>query len=251
MKGAFWRLLRKEVRQAAPVALGLGAIIVAWHLFLYTRIDRWPAELVTSLAVVPLGFVPLWLLWRSVATMRQEWTGNHMYLLLTLPVPGWSIASAKVLIVMAEAALYTVVVGSGSLFLVRAAGLLQQLPLDAIRMPTGFAVLVVGVSLLSPLATVIATQFSYIASRLAPRLAGLVFAVVFVLSAWFIARAGTVLTPLFRWLPDVTLSADAIANGVVVKGGLSLSIAPAVGSLVAVAALFWATATLLERDIEL
>lgn len=251
MKGAFWRLLRKEARQVAPVALGIVAVVVGWHLFLYTRVDRWPNNLVTGLAAVPLGFVPLWMYWRSVATMRQEWTGNHMYLLLSLPVPGWYIAASKVLIVMAEAIVYTVVIGGGSLTLVWAAGWLKEIPIEAFRPSPGFMALVLGAALLSPLAVVIVTQFSYIASRIARRFTGLVAAVVFVLSVWFIVRVGTVLSQLFEWLPDVTLSANAISSGVVVNAGLSLSIAPAVGSILAVAALFWATATLLERDIEL
>lgn len=44
----------------------------------------------------------MWTLWRAGASLRQEWSSNHMSLLLTLPVPGWYITSAKALVLLAE-----------------------------------------------------------------------------------------------------------------------------------------------------
>lgn len=252
MKGAFWRLVQKEIRQAAPMAAIVAGVVIAWHLFLSTRFGKWPSEGIIGLSALPLGFIPLWILWRSFATMRQEWTGNHMYLLLSLPVPGWYLASAKVIIVVVEAAFYTVVVGSGMLILTLSSGLLDGILAEAIVRPTWGPVLVmVAISVLSPLSWIVVTQFSYVAGRLTSKLSGLVSVIVFVLSGWFIVRMGTVLTPLLGWVPDLRLSADVLVDGVVVKNGWQLDVTPAIGAALAIAGLFWLGGYLLERDVEL
>lgn len=251
MKGAFWRLLNKEIRQASSTALVIAAVVVVWHVFLHTRIGRWPEEAVLAAGAFPMGFVPLWLLWRSFATMRQEWAGNHTHLLLALPVPGWAIAASKAAVVMLEAAFFIVVIGGGAAALGFKTGLLSQIPFEDIRTPWGKPIIIGAILLLSPLMWIVMTQFAYVAGRLASKLSWLVSAVAFALSGWFIVRAGTVLTPLLRWMPDLPVSADVIVNGVVVKAGLSLDWTPAAGTILAVGALFWAVSTMLERDVEL
>lgn len=251
MKGAFWPMLRKDFRQALPAAAGIIAAVMAWQMFLYTRIGRWPMDVVLIVSALPFGFVPLWVLSRGLSTLRQEWAGNHMYLLLSLPIPGWYIAGAKVLVVTVEGLAYGVVIGAGWLLLARGSGGLELVALEAVRLPWGAIILLGGLSLTSPLATAVVAQFSYVASRLAPRLRGLALAVLLPLSGWFVTRAGTVLALPFLWLPHIDFTVHAVVDGVTVRSGMALDVAPVIGSLLAVAALFWATATLLERDVEL
>lgn len=250
MKGAFWRLLKKEIRQGAPAAVVIAAVVVAWHMFLYTRIGRWPVELVFGLGVLPIGFVPLWLLWRGFAVMRQEWIGNHMHLLLALPVPGWAVAASKAVVVMLEAAWFALIIGVGGAVLGFKVELIPAGVLDLRGSWGPYAVAVAG-SLLTPFLWIVMTQLAYVAGRLTARLSWLVSALVFVLSGWFVLRLGTVLTPLLRWVPALPLTADVIVNGVVVKTGLALDWTPAVGTILGMGGLFWAVSTLLERDVEL
>lgn len=249
-RGAFWRLLQKELRQAAPTVGVITAAVVAWHVFLYTRIGRWPEEVLIGLAALPFGFVPLWLLWRSFATMRQEWSGNHMHLLLSLPIPGWYIAATKLLTVIAETVLFSVVIVTGTGWIAFAAGAIEQASFGDVRLMWGQVAAVAAILSLPMLAWVIITQFAYVAGRLATRLSGLVSFAVFVMG-WFVIRMGKLLTPLFRWVPDVPLSAETIVNGVVTRAGVTFDWTPAIGAVFAMGALFWATGSFLERDVEL
>lgn len=92
----YWRLLQKEAIQALPTVLVFTVVLVAWYAFLYTRTGRWSGIItILPLAMLPWGFIGPWTLWRCVATLRQEWPGNHMHLLLALPVPGWYVTSVK------------------------------------------------------------------------------------------------------------------------------------------------------------
>lgn len=53
--------------------------------------------------LAPLGLIAIWVFWRAVASLRREWQGNHMQLLLALPVPGWQLVDAKSVAVLLEA----------------------------------------------------------------------------------------------------------------------------------------------------
>lgn len=247
----YWRLLQKEVSQALPMFLVVTAGIIAWHGYLFTRIGKWPVEGVVSLAFMPMGAIPLWLLWRSFSTLRQEWTGNHMYLLLALPIPGWYIASVKALVVVVEATVYGLVTGGGALLLASATGLLERMPIEFIQMQWGPMVLGTVASFMWPFTMVIVIQFSYIAGRLASRWSGFISAVTFVLSMWFIVRMGSLLATLLRWLPEVPVPAQGIVDGIPIQTAVYLKPGPAIGMLVAVLALFLFGSSFLERDVEL
>lgn len=251
MRRPYWRLLQKEISQALPMFIIAITGMVAWHGFLYTRIDVWPMEAIIGLAVMPIGAIPLWLVWQSISTLRTEWRGNHMYLLLALPIPGWYIASVKVLIVMLEAALYSLVIGGGTLFLASKTGLLGQIPVDFLVVQWGPTIGAIVTAFVVPLVGVVVTQFAYIAGRLTSKLAGLVSGITFVLSMWFVVRVGTLLTPVFRWLPDVPIKVGGTVDGIPIEGVANVGIAPAVGTLLAVFGLFWLGASFLERDVEL
>lgn len=250
-KRPYWVLLQKEVYQTLPMFAIILAGIISWHGFLFTRIDRWPQQVVIASAVMPLGAIPLWLLWRSFSTLRQEWTGNHMYLLLSLPIPGWYIASVKTVVVILEAMTYGMVIGGGALFLAAQTGLLEEIPLEFLRMQWGPMLAGTAASLFWPFASVILLQFSYIAGRLASRWSGLVSAITFVLSMWFVIRVSTVLAPLLRWLPEVPIRAVGVVDGILIESAVYVNLGPVLGMVSALLALFWLGSSFLERDVEL
>ena len=63
--------------------------------------------------------------------------------------------------------------------------------------------------------------------------------------------AGTLLAPLFRWVPEIPVDGAVIVNNVRVQQTMYLGLSPVFGALAAVALLFWLGAVLLERDVEL
>lgn len=251
MKRPYLRLLQKELGQALPTAAVFTTGIVAWHVFLYTRIDKWPSELITGTSGIPLGFIPLWVLWRSFATLRQEWTGNHMYLLLALPIPGWYITSVKVITVFLEAAWYGAIINGGVLMLAWKSGVFQKLPFESLVPDWTVFFWPVMLALVVVFCGVVITQFSYIAGRLVSRRSGLVSAVTFMLSLWMIIRVGTLLAPVLRWVPEIPLGGQTIIDGTISQQIAYLGIAPLLGSFLAALGLFWLGASLLERDVEL
>lgn len=249
VKHPYWMLLKKEVAQALPMFIIFVVGIVAWQGFLWTRIAKgWHVDLIVGLSMAPTGAIPLWLLWRSFSTLRQEWTGNHMYLLLALPIPGWYIASVKAFVVMLEAAAYVLITGVGSLLLMVATG---SIPIEFTEIPWGSLAATVLISFLAPLVGVIVIQFSYIAGRLASRWSGVISAITFVLSMWFIVRVGTLLAPWLHWLPEIPIRGHAIVDGIPMQTALYVNMGPVVGMLVAVSVLFWLGSSFIERDVEL
>lgn len=251
VKRPYWMLFKKEVMQALPM-FGLFVLgIVAWQVFLFTRFGTWPPDMVVVLAVLPAGAIPFWLLWRSYSSLRQEWTGNHMYLLLSLPTPGWYITSVKAIVVTLEVVAYGLVTMGGFTVLSVASGLLPDNFWQLVR-PTGSVVLLTILWLIgSPLAWAIVVQFSYIAGRLASRAGGFISVLTFCLSGWFIARVSALLEPLLRWLPEVAIRGQSSHDGGLVQTMVSIHPAPAVGVAISVLILFFLGSSFLERDVEL
>lgn len=205
-------------------------------------------------ALLHLGFVPMWTLWRAGASLRQEWSSNHMSLLLTLPVPGWYITSAKALVLLAEMLWYIVLVLAGTLVLAIEGSWIQRIdllgqayviggeiysriPAEALSWRT--LLFALGVVTAVAASGIIATQFSYIAGCLWRRWSGLFSTAVAGLSVWFILRAGTLLAPLFRWVPEIPVDGAVIVNNVRVQQTMYLGLSPVFGALAAVALLFW------------
>jgi len=252
---AYVQLLKKEIRQAMPMMLLFSIGIVVWMAFLFTRVGTWPPVLPFILGMMTAGFVPFWALWRSFYSLRQEWNGDHMYLLLAFPIPGWHITSAKMLTTIIEMFIYVVfiVIGTLVLFVAGEGGLLPwELMQDAALYRTAFFVTLLLITVLFIVMLII--QFSYLFSRLISRLRGLFAVVVGAVSSWFVLRLGGFLAPLFRWIPEVTLhniNLGSDTEAQVLETTIRLGIAPLVAAFVVAIGMFVFGSIILERDVEL
>lgn len=223
----FWQLLRKEMRQALP-AMGF---FTGGMLLLFATIAYYGAPINSPrffVALLPLQFVPLWILWRSVSVWRRDYSGNHMLLLLSLPVPGWMLVTVKLLAVVVEAAFYLVVIGVGfsSLWTNNSA----STPLSVggygfLVWWAPYSILTIGLMILFP---ALLLQFAYLASRLTARLRGLVFAATLLVAWWLPFRVG----------------------GLCSHRCFNIQVAPLVGALLVLGGLFWLSARWVERDLE-
>lgn len=257
MKGAYWQLFSKEIRSSKLILLLSIAAIVAWDIFLASTLGRWREELVPALAWMPIGLLYFYALFSGITSFSREWRGNHMYLMLSLPLRGWEIFGAKVLSTMCEIVLITIVTAAG-------ASLLGFGPTDLVFRESGGISSAVPASLvyrllfqavillwLSMIAVTVIGQFSYISSRMFERFNGLVTAWVLLLSSWGLARFMSIVTPMLRWLPDIPFGGWNDINGHIIFATAWLDSAPLVAAALWVVILFGIGSWLLERYVEI
>lgn len=262
MSTRFVTLLRKELSQAIPTSLLFLGAMLAWYVFLVSRSGVWPLEQLFVLSFLPLGFVPMWMLWRTYYSFRQEWTGDHMYLLLSLPVPGWYITSAKLIAAFLESAAYAALMGGGVWYILRAAGLDvvgqtfgnmadMHLPAEWWSIVAGLIIRAVIAMVVGLGALAVITQFAYLAGRLVSRFQGVLSVWVFLLTCWATFRVGALLGPWLNWLPPFKVSGIEMSAAEVLFPTVYLSSGPIVAALAVPLLAFLVGSWLLERDIEL
>lgn len=264
MKAGYGQLLWREVRQAAPAAAAVLLGIVLWDAFLRSRIGVWAGpRSILPFAALPLGVLPLWAVWRMVHGLRRDYATPHAHLLLSLPVPGWQLAGAKLLVVWMELTLYALAIVTGCVLLAR--GILFE---DLSGLPPGLmeatvrALLRDGLSagLIAFLAIPVflaLVQLAWVVGRLFPRGQGLVTVLAFLSGGWLLLRAATLAPAVLGWLPhwtlfifpDITVYGDRPPS--VMLAAVALHPAPFMGIAVAALACFAVTAWLLEHQLEL
>lgn len=259
---AFTGLLRKELRQHGPTALAFAGALTAWSIVLYSFKDVWRDDLIPPLLILPMGFTPLWAMWRAYQSLRAEWNGRHAHLLLALPVPGWYLTVSKFLVLLLEVGLYAVIHAVG-IYLIGIHDDLQPLSNPYIRemlwtairtalllLPHGILIFVAAVGII---------HVSWLASRLLPFSRGRRAASVLILVGlgWLVGRGSWLLGLLLGWLPRIPVAqglwiTDASKSGITVTvSTVKIASGPVVGLLLITLALYAAGSWLLEREIEL
>lgn len=116
----FLRLLRKDL-EAIRWSLGIiCGVIFGLQVFLRVKLTGgWPEDLVALLLLMPVMFLPFWLLWQSFQGLRSEWREDTVYTLLSLPVAGWQITFSKLVSVLVEYSVFLAVIIGGTLVLFR------------------------------------------------------------------------------------------------------------------------------------
>lgn len=253
MRRPFFQLILKEAKQALGTALVFTGVLVALLAYFLSRIGIWPVELLLVITLSLLGFVPFWALWRTYYSLRQEWTGHHMYLLLALPIPGWYITASKLIVALVEMLIYVSLIIGTVLFVFTTGGSKTDEFTWLLTEPA-FIRTIVHMSLLlltGLLVGMIVVQFAHLASRLVSRFRGLMMIGLVVLSTWAVLRIGGFIAPAFDWLPQVPMHSIEIENDMVSMSTAYVGVTPLIGSLIVSLVLFWFGSYLLERDIEL
>ncbi|MEW5763294.1 MAG: hypothetical protein AB1776_08855 [Bacillota bacterium] len=246
---AFRRLLLKELKGTVLPAGGFAVLALLWCLFLASRVGTWDPNHVTALAYAPLLVLPVWAAGTAYYGLHVEWSTNTSQLLLALPLRGWTTAGAKALAVQ---------LGFTALSLLCVGGLALVAP-DALRelynprVPQPWALplwLYVGYWLFTAVAVVVG-QFTFLAGRMVPRFRGPVSGVAFFVVSWLLFRLGALLSPLFAWVPDVTLRTGSMVGENVAQVSTStVNTAPVATVLFLAAGLFALNGWFLEREVE-
>lgn len=261
---AYRMLLWREARQAAPAEAAYLLGIAVWTAFLASRIGRWHDGAVIALAQVPFWTLPPWALWRAFHGLRQDYATPHAHLLLSLPVPGWQLASAKLLVIWAEVVVYGVAAGAALLALLRQLGLPglppglhpTQLALVQGALFRSAAALVLLALLVGAPAWLAVAQAAWVVGRASPWAQGLVSGIAFFAGVWLLLRAGIAAPAVLGWLPHLPLL--PYVDFAHLGGGqwaveprlLAIHPAPLVGAAAAALALFAGSARLLERQLD-
>jgi hypothetical protein len=255
---AFGRLLWKDLELSRLPMLINGVAAILWQLFLRTRLQQgWPAEAVAALLFLPMAFLPLWFVWQTYQSLRTEWREDTIYTLLALPVPGWKITLSKLTALLIE---YTVVVGIWALgglviywspLSTLVAELFQGITLSwFIR--NGFLLYLMSLGVFASF--IIYMQVAYITAKVVGRFHGLVLLWVLLLQGWVVDTVGTVLQPVFAWLPSIPLhrlfNLDQVPQAFMDSSQVLWDLSGSIGSWLAFAGLFFLGAWLLENFVE-
>lgn len=248
----FFRLLRKDL-QASLLPLGfLSGITLIVMLFTRVRIatGSWPMETALAAVSLPLVFMPLWLLWQSFQTLRVEWREDTVYTLLVLPVPGWKVMLAKLAAVCIEYSvlLGVTVLGTLIFFAPQVQLAMEVLPGSLWAVRNGILVYLFSLAMLA--SVVIFVQLAFVVSRMVGRAQGLVALWTLFLSSWLVDLCGSLLAPLFRWLP--ALSLDKLFRLYEIEAGIVVNwrLASEIGSWLGILGLFVLTGVLFEHFVE-
>ena len=142
------------------------------------------------------------------------------------------------LVVTGEELAYGVVIGDGWLLLACGSGGLELVALEAVRLPRGAIILLGGLST-SPSATAVVAQFLVRGQPSGSPAARRSYARGFAAAQRRSSHGrGTVLALPFLWLPHIDFTVMPSSSGVTVRSGMALDVAPVIGSLLVVAALF-------------
>lgn len=251
MRSTFWRLYKKEIEASRSFFLISTAIILIWQFFLASsRRGVWPVEAIFILAWFPFGFLPLWFMVDTFNSYRQEWNGNTIYLLLTLPVKGWEISGAKLLASFTKLVFSSLLVVGGNFLILshEMRSFLEVLPegIPILDTTVKACLLYLGAMLILG----ITIQFSFLAGRLVDRFQGLLSVWVFFLTQWITSRWVQLTAPAFKWIPYLTFKWEMIKDGIKESQFVEIDMAPVASLIIITIFIFLAGSWLLERELE-
>ncbi len=250
---AWWHLYRKEIINLAFFILIVFLLITMWLLFLAYKLGRWPGELVFGLSFLPLSFFPLIMLWQGYQSFRYEWKDDTAYFLLTLPRPGWQITLSKLaagMTIYIVFTIYTII----SIYVANRdfiGGLFSELPANTMEGELINVLLqIIFLYIIAGMVIYILAQFSYLISRFYNRFNGVISIVIFILSVYILHRGGSILAPIFRWMPDIPIHSVQMVAGITRENVIYIGSSPFVGSFIMLIFLFLLGSWFLENYLE-
>lgn len=203
----FFKLYAKEMRELRPEIVVVLIATLVIDLYFYFKAQDMPA-LVIGPSIMILGLAALLPFISSFKLLSREFRTNTAYLLLSLPVKGGSILGSKLLALLSQYVIGTVVVAIGGIILLvllfpepGLAEVLKQAQAAGIdtRLQTMLSIggLFYLMSMVGMGYVISISFFSQLLGTLVRRFSGPVTAIVFVATFWLM---GKVMTPLWQQL---------------------------------------------------
>jgi len=255
----FSALYRKEMRGILPEIITVSGLIIILTILFYISPGDYPRLILIPLLMLA-GLAAILPFVDSGKLLSGEWNSNTIYLTMSLPVRGGMILGSKLLALISQYLIYSVVLTAAFIILV-----FPQLDLDQIQQISGWRNYVehgLPVLLLSYLISLAGlgyaislSFFSQLAGKLVSRFSGFVTVLVFIIMFWLGNRLmSTVQVALWpfdlqsgEWFMSIRWNDYVSAmNSITYSLGISLSILS--GALVLV---FLLAVLLYNRRIEL
>lgn len=201
----FFKLYAKEMRELRSETVILLLAAIVGDIYLYYKAQELPA-IVIGPSMMILGLAVLLPFISSFKLLGREWNSNTVYLLLSLPVKGGSILGSKLLALLTQYIIGTLVVAGAGIIL---AALLfpepglaetlrqaQALGIDTrIQTMLSSGLLFFLMSLAGMAYVICISFFSQLLGKLVRRFSGSVTAIVFIATFWLM---GKVMTPIWQ-----------------------------------------------------
>lgn len=253
-------LLKYEIVIKYKRALFFICLLTAWMVYLFTRINAWPDGGAAVVACVTAVGILVGILVSSIRILHRELNDDTGYMLYSLPVKGYDIVGAKVIAIIIEYIIYTLIFAT-ELWIIfintinkSGMGIFNKLITNnfqyVIYFYVNILVFIIGVSLLAYLSMLAARMFLY--KRKYERLAsiGIFFGAAYVISeiiSIFTSNLGFNKIDLNQEIMSIDSGFKIYLQG----PALQTSIIGMVVSIVIVAAMFFLASYVTENHLEL
>ncbi|RAP75673.1 hypothetical protein [Paenibacillus montanisoli] len=245
---AFRKLFLKEWRSILPMYGVFSAAVLLLHVLVLFKSGVWGDEIVMILSLfIPYLFAALITIGTGYYQLHSEWRTNSIYLLLSLPVRGWKVLTAKLTAALSLLILTSLWIG-GSFILVlmladwddwRASEELPELFPTLLHVTaSGFLLYCFTVAFL-----LIVVQFAFLCGQLVAKLKWLVILGAFLGALWLLLRLSPMLSGLLLWTPDLFIVSDDADI-------LYLHSGPFIGLVLLGAGLVWLNGYIFEKEVE-
>ncbi|MDF2714065.1 MAG: hypothetical protein K0R28_990 [Paenibacillus sp.] len=205
----FRNLLIKELKTIFPLFAVYSVLVVLSHLFILAKSSIWDNDTIFVLsAVMPFLFVSVIALGTGYYQLYSEWKTNSIYLLLSLPVRGWKVLTAKLAAVLLLLILAIAGVGASfSLLLLRVKWdeFKGELPLPTLLNVTANSFWMYGLVVIFLLAVI---QFAFLCGQLVAKFRWLMVFAAFLSSLWLVVRISPLFSNLLMWIPEIPFGGE-------------------------------------------
>ena len=244
-------LYKKEIYANIFFTTVVSILVLVWELFLFYKLNAWPAELVFGLSFVPFGFFPFLMLWQGYHSFNREWKDETIYFLLSLPRSGWQLTLSKLsagMTVYTAISIFTMIiiyfVNQNQIyrFLSMMPEFIDWFYIIKMMVKVLLGYLVLGLAIFS------FSQFSNLISQFYNRFRGLISIVVYMISVYLVYRVGYLLSYLLEWLPDIPVQGMFNPGNMMQK--VYIGSGSLIGSLIVLTVIFLTGSWLLENHLE-
>ncbi len=191
----FFALYTKDMRESMPEIVVVAAVAVILNGIFYLRVIR-PQPVVDTntllLLIIPvlmvMGLAVFLPLISSFKLLGREWSNNTVYFIMSLPVSGGMILGSKLLALLTQYVVGTLIAGMTGLVLVW--DIMPELIRFISGQPHGFSVVwlfyLLSAAFLIYLISI--SFFSQIVGRLSARFSGLITGLVFLLTLYIVGK---------------------------------------------------------------
>ncbi|MFC4775500.1 hypothetical protein ACFO9Q_01705 [Paenibacillus sp. GCM10023252] len=204
----FRNIWKKEMRSLAPLYGVYCALVLLLHLILlYKKVYLDTEIMMVGALFLPFLFVSAMAIGTGYYQLHTEWRTNSIYLLLSLPIRGWKVLTAKILAVYALLLISSLWIAvSFGLILLRASW--QEVRVSEAMPPLfpslfNLALNTFWMYSLATLFLLMLVQFTFLCGQLTAKFKWIVMIGAGFGALWLVLRISPLLSNLLLWMPEL------------------------------------------------